>query len=83
MLSEARRSLEDEDDRALRGVRSGMGRKTRDLRLGVLRMAPDDRQSSYNSQHPIDIAAALGSYDPATKIAVLSFSMPHYIPSDK
>ena len=83
MLAAARQSREDEDDRALRGVRGGRGRRTRALRLGVLHMAPADKDSSYNSQHPIDIAAALTSYDPNTKIGVLSFSVPHYIAQDK
>ena len=53
------------------------------LRLSVLRMAPLDSQSSFNSQHPVDVAAALTNYDPATKVGLLAFSMPAGMPNDK
>jgi hypothetical protein len=83
MLAEARRALDHEDDKALRGARAGLGRRVKAIKLGVLRMAPQDSQSSYNSQHPVDIAAALSSYDPVTKIGVLSFSLPHNLQPDR
>lgn len=40
-------------------------------------------QCSYNSQHPIDVGAALTSYHPGSRVGVLSFTMPDYIPADK
>jgi hypothetical protein len=83
MIAQARKVTEHEDAKARRGRRSGLGRHTRALRLGVLRMAPLDKESSYNSQHPIDVAAALTSHDASQKIGVLSFVMPDQIPSDK
>jgi hypothetical protein len=83
LIADARKVTENEDAKARRGTRSGLGRNTRPLRLGVLRMAPLDKESSYNSQHPIDVAAALTSHDPQNKIGVLSFVMPDQIPSDK
>jgi hypothetical protein len=58
-------------------------RRLRDLKIGVLRMAPLDKHSSYNSQHPIDVAAALTTHDPRTGMGCLSFSMPGNLPSDK
>jgi len=83
LLSEARQALEGEDDRALRGVRAGMGRTARTISLGLLKMAPLDSQSSYNSQHPVDVAAALTSYDPVSMTGVLCFSVPRELASDK
>ena len=83
LLSEARQALEGEDDRALRGVRAGMGRKARTISLGLLNMAPLDSQSSYNSQHPVDVTAALTSYDPVSMTGILCFSMPQELASDK
>ena len=83
LLSEARQALEGEDDRALRGVRAGMGRKARTISLGLLKMAPLDSQSSYNSQHPVDVAAALTSYDPVSMTGVLCFSTPTNLAIDK
>jgi hypothetical protein len=80
MLADARKAADDETAKASRASRV---KRTRAIKLGVLRMAPLDRNSSYNSQHPIDVAAALTTYDNASKIGLLSFSMPHNIPNDK
>jgi hypothetical protein len=55
---------------------------TRCIRLGVLRMAPLERLSSYKSQHPVDVAAALTSHDQSSGIGLLSFSLPHNLPPD-
>ena len=81
MLAAARAVVEAESDSARRQSRR-VGR-TRALKLGVLRMAPADKDSSYNSQHPIDVAAALTAHDPKSGVGILSFSMPGHIPSDK
>ena len=80
-MSEARKEVESEVEKARRGI--GVTQKAREIKLGVLRMAPQDSLGSYNSQHPVDVAAALTSYDPATKIGILCFSMPHFVPTDK
>jgi hypothetical protein len=80
MLAQARQAADDETAKASRASRV---KRTRAVKLGVLRMAPMDRDSSYNSQHPIDIAAALTSYDSTSKVGQLSFSLPNYIPTDK
>ena len=53
------------------------------LKLSVLRMTPLDKESSYNSQHPVDVAASLTTYDPHSKVGVLSFSMPAGMPNDR
>ena len=58
-------------------------RQVRTLKIGVLRMAPLDKNSSYNSQHPIDIAAALTTHDQRNGMGCLSFSMPGNLPADK
>jgi hypothetical protein len=83
LLAAARARHEKDDAILRRGVRAGLGLKPGAMKLGVLRMAPVDSMSSYNSQHPIDVAAALTNYDPATKMGVLCFSVPHYIPADQ
>jgi hypothetical protein len=46
-------------------------------------MAPLDKNSSYNSQHPIDVAAALSTHDQRNGMGCLSFSMPGNLPADK
>jgi len=58
-------------------------RQVRTLKIGVLRMAPLDKNSSYNSQHPIDVAAALSTHDQRNGMGCLSFSMPGNLPADK
>ena len=46
------------------------------LRLGLLRMAPSDADSPFDSQHPVDVAAALAAHDERSRVGVLVFSMP-------
>ena len=53
------------------------------LVLGILRLSGSDAQSSYNMQHPIDVAAALTDYDAGTMEGTLSFSVPYTLPLDK
>jgi hypothetical protein len=53
------------------------------FKVGFLRMTPKDATSSYNSQHPIDIASALTSYHSESRTGILSFSIPFSIPHDK
>ena len=53
------------------------------FRISLLRMAPRDASSSYNSQHPVDVASALTHYNPETRIGKLSFSVPYALLFDK
>jgi TPR repeat protein len=53
------------------------------FRISLLRMAPRDAFSSYNSQHPVDVASALTHYNPETRVGKLSFSVPYALPFDK
>lgn len=60
-----------------------LNKARRPVRLGILHMSHLDKESSYASQHPVDIASALTSYEPATGVGTLSFSLPKGIPPDK
>ena len=53
------------------------------FKVGLLRMGVRDDESSFFTQHPVDVASALTEYDPETRVGILSFSVPYAIPEDK
>jgi hypothetical protein len=53
------------------------------FRVGFLRMAAAEGEGSYLAQHPVEVAAALTSYDPESREGALSFALPWPMALDK